>query len=262
MKNLILLASILILAACSNENGSAIESANAAEKAVAAAPVVVAAAEGTGTSEAPAGMGGMAGGERAGMGDRAGMAGGMAGAPAAAQTLADAPAGDYTIDKTHGYITFTYNHQGYSTPFLRWRDWDSTVTLDPANPSNSSVSVTIDASKVDSGVDSWDEHLVGERFFDVANHPTITFASTTLNLDAEGNGTMVGDLTIKGQTKPVTLDVTFNKSGLNRRGGGQILGFSGRGEVMRSDWGLDVAVPFVSDEVQIIIEAEYNKPAS
>lgn len=247
MKNLILVASISILAACSNENSTAIDSANAAEKSAAAAEVVAAADNAT-----PA-MGGMG---MAGMG-----MGGM-GVPAAPQKLSDAPAGDYTVDKTHGYITFTYDHQGYSTPFLRWRDWDSTVTLDPANPSNSSVTVSIDASKVDSGVDSWDEHLVGERFFDVANHPSITFASTTLNLDAEGNGTMVGDLTIKGQTHPVTLDVKFNKSGLNRRGGGQILGFSGRGEVMRSAWGLDVAVPFVSDEVQIIIEAEYNKPAS
>lgn len=248
MKNLILLASILMFAACSNENNSPIESANATETSVAGAATQVAAAADTG---APA-MG-MAGGMGMGMGG---------GAPAAPQNLADVPAGDYSVDKTHAYITFTYNHQGYSTPFLRWRDWDSTLTLDPKEPSKSSVTVAIDASKVDSGVDSWDEHLVGERFFDVANHPGITFASTSLDVDADGNGTMVGDLTIKGQTHPVTLEVTFNKAGLSRRSGAQILGFSGRGEVKRSAWGLDVAVPFVSDEVQIIIEAEYTMESS
>lgn len=175
----------------------------------------------------------------------------------ASATQSEAVSGEYAPDPKHRYITFSYLHQGFSRPMVRWRDWTGTLNWDAENPENSSVSVTIDASSVDSGVDEFDGHLRDERFFDTANHPEITFQSTSVSRTGDSTGTIAGDLTIKGETKPVTLDVTFNKGAFNERDNSYKLGFSGSTTVKRSDFGVDTYVPYVSDEVDITIETEW-----
>lgn len=171
-----------------------------------------------------------------------------------------APSGVYTPDAEHRHLLFSYNHQGYSTSFVRWRDWTGEIAWNADKPEKSSVAITIDATKVDSGVDIFDEHLRGEKFFDTAKHPTITFKSTSVKKTGPNKGTITGDLTIKGVTKPVTLDAAFNKAAFDQRGQAHKIGFSGKGVVKRSDWGLGAAVPFVGDEVTIIVEAEFLGP--
>ncbi len=178
----------------------------------------------------------------------------MDGAP----DLGDTPAGAYAVEKTHAYITFFYDHQGYSKPYLRFRSFDATLNLDPADMSKSSVNVTIDINSIDSGVDIFDEHLRGDGFFDVANHPEGTFVSTSFKPNADG-GELTGDLTLKGITKPVTMDVKFNKAGLNFRSKVPQVGFSAKTKIMRSDWDLGKYAPNVGDEVTLIIEAEFQK---
>ncbi|MEM8771066.1 MAG: YceI family protein [Pseudomonadota bacterium] len=173
-----------------------------------------------------------------------------------------AVSGVYEVDQTHRYIAFDYLHQGYSRPVLRWRDWDATLNWDAADPTKSSVEVTIDANSIDSGVDVFDGHLRGEQFFDVENHPTITFASTSLEKTGETTGKMTGDLTIKGVTKPVTLDVTLNRAAFEQRGNVYKIGFSAEGVVKRSDFGVDAYTPFVGDEVNLNIQTEFEMPAS
>lgn len=170
----------------------------------------------------------------------------------------DAPSGVYGLDKTHAYIMFHYDHQGFSKPYLRWRHWDSSLTWDNETPENSSVSVTIETSSIDTGVDIFDEHLRAERWFDVETYPEITFTSTSLTKSSDTQGTMTGDLTIKGITKPVTLDVTFNRAAKGRAPGTVKIGFSASGQIMRSEWGLGGAVPVVSDAVDLMIEVEYG----
>lgn len=179
----------------------------------------------------------------------------------ASATEFEAVSGEYAPDPKHRYITFSYLHQGFSRPMVRWRSWDGTLNWDAENPENSSVSVTIDASSVDSGVDEFDGHLRGERFFDTANHPEITFTSTSVSRTGDATGTITGDLTIKGNTKPVTLDVTFNKSAYSERGNEYKIGFSGTATVKRSDFGVDFLAPAVSDEVDIVIETEWKMSA-
>lgn len=175
---------------------------------------------------------------------------------------AAAVAGDYKTDKGHAYITFSYDHQGYSKPYLRWRDWDGELSWDPENPTASVVDVTINAASIDSGVDVFDGHLKEADFFDVENHPTITFKSTSLTTTGETTGTMIGNLTIKGVTKPVTLNVTLNRAAEDNRSNGHKLGFSAKTTVKRSDFGIDKYAPFVSDEVDVIIETEFVKPGA
>ncbi|WP_375202859.1 YceI family protein [Hyphococcus sp.] len=192
--------------------------------------------------------------------------GASVGEAASAQQTADvmefeAPSGAYEPDYKHRYITFSYFHQGYSRPWLRWDDWTGTLNWDADAPENSSVSVTIDATSINSGVDEFDGHLNGERFFDTANNPEITFASTSVEKTGANTGTITGDLTIKGVTKPATLEVVFHKGAYDERGNVYKLGFSGKTTVNRSEFGLDFAVPIVSDEVEIVIETEWVMPA-
>jgi polyisoprenoid-binding protein YceI len=179
----------------------------------------------------------------------------------AAIDLSAAPAGVYKPDPNHRAILFSYDHQGYSKTFVRWREWSGEINWNPAEPEKSTVNVTIDVNKVDSGVDLFDEHLKGDKLFDAAKHPKITFKSTSLKRRTANAGTMTGDLTIKGVTKPVTLDVTLNKAAFEQRGNLNKLGFSAKGVVKRTDFGMDYAVPFVGDEVTIVIEAEFQAPA-
>lgn len=184
-------------------------------------------------------------------------------ATALAQSPVDPSAaekGVYVTDPGHAYITFNYLHQGYSRPYLRWRSWTGMLDWDPAAPTASKIEVEIDAASIDSGVDRFDDHLKSSDFFDVDAHPKITFRSTTLETTGDATGRMTGDLTIKGVTKPVTLEVTLNRAADDDFAKAHKLGFSARGVVKRSDFGVDRYVPFVGDEIDVIIEAELVKP--
>ena len=168
--------------------------------------------------------------------------------------------GEYTAESGHRYITFSYDHQGYSRPQLRWRAWDATLNWNAEDPASSSVSVTIDVASIDSGVDVFDEHLKGDNWFDVEAHPQATFVSTAAAIVEDHSGTVTGDLTIKGVTKPVTLDVEFHKGAFEERGNAYKIGFSGTTKINRSDFELGAYVPLVGDEVDIVISAEFQLP--
>ncbi len=185
-----------------------------------------------------------------------------ASAQQAAETVQnDAVSGVYAPDAGHRYIVFSYLHQGYSRPIVRWDDWTGELDWNADAPSESSVSITIDVDSVNSGVADFDGHLKGERFFDVANYPEITFVSTDVETTGPDTGTITGDLTIKDMTKPVTLDVVFRKGAYDERNNIYKLGFSGTTTVKRSDFGVGAFVPMVSDEVDIQIETEWEMPA-
>ncbi|MGB5325230.1 MAG: YceI family protein [Pseudomonadales bacterium] len=175
--------------------------------------------------------------------------------------IADAAAGVYHLDKTHGYVTFSYSHQGYSRPWLRFRDVDATLQLDPADISQSKLQVNIDASSIDSGVDIFDEHLRGDKFFDVAKYPAIEYVATDVTTGAKANTlSIAGILTMKGVARPLALEATFNKSGLHFKTKKPQLGFSAKALLKRSEWDLGYGVPMVGDDVEVIIEAEFMQP--
>ena len=115
----------------------------------------------------------------------------------------------------------------------------------------------IKTESIDTGVDKFDDHMKSDGWMDVAKYPEATFVSTSLAKTSDRTGLMTGDLTIMGVTKPVTLDVTFNKAGEGRAPGTYKLGFSATADLLRSDWGLGKYAPAVGDEVAVIIEAEY-----
>ncbi|MEP1229446.1 MAG: YceI family protein [Litorimonas sp.] len=173
--------------------------------------------------------------------------------------ISDAPSGVYKSDLTHAYLTFQYLHQGYARPTIRWNDFEAVIDLDSENPTQSKLSVTIETDSIDSAVEAFDRHLVSDQFFDAENHPEITFVSETLVQDITGEGTLTGILTMKGVSKPVTLDVKLNKVGQHFQSKKPILGISATTQIKRSEWGLGKYTPLVGDEVDISIEAEFVK---
>ena len=100
----------------------------------------------------------------------------------ASADLSNVPSGVYTLDSSHGYITFTYSHLGFSNPRVGFNRFETKLELDSSNPENSAIGVTIDASSIDSRVAEFNDHLNGDDFFNTAEYPTITFESTKVEV--------------------------------------------------------------------------------
>jgi polyisoprenoid-binding protein YceI len=172
--------------------------------------------------------------------------------------LSALPSGTYKSEQGHAYVAFQYWHQGFSKPIIRWGTTDATVTFDAENPENSTLTVILPVDDIDTGVPLWDEHIKEEGFFDVANYPEVKFVSTDITQIKDGYGTLTGDLTIKGTTKPFTLTGTINKVGKHFRSGVDMFGVSAKGQLKRSDFGVDKYAPS-ADDIEIMIEVEFQK---
>jgi polyisoprenoid-binding protein YceI len=174
----------------------------------------------------------------------------------ASADLSNVPSGEYTLDSSHGYITFTYSHLGFSNPRVGFNRFDTKLELDSSNPENSVIEVTIDASSIDSRVAEFNDHLNGSDFFNTAEYPTITFQSTQVEVTGDNTFDVTGNLTILGTTKPVTLTTTINKAANHPMLNVPTVGVSASARLLRSEWGLGAYVPAVSDEVELSIEVE------
>jgi polyisoprenoid-binding protein YceI len=181
--------------------------------------------------------------------------------PAAAQTSLNVPAATYTIDPRHTQILFSVRHMGLSTFFSRFGHVTGTLAFDPAQPAKSALNVQIDMTNIQTHVEALDKELsIG--LFHADKFPTATFVSTQSTKTGENTGTVTGNLTIAGVTRPVTLNVTFN-GGRNSPMPLQPyrIGFDATATVKRSDFGLTHVMwsGFVSDDVNLMIECELEK---
>lgn len=161
----------------------------------------------------------------------------------------------YTIDGSHTFPSFSYNHFGLSVQVSRFNNTSGTVTLDKAARSGA-VDITIDMKSVDTGSATFDEHIQDVDFFDTANHPTATFKSTKVNFDGDKPATVEGDLTIKGITKPVTLEVTHFSNMTHPMLNKDAIGANAEVVVKRSEFNAGKHAPYVSDDVTIRIAIE------
>lgn len=175
---------------------------------------------------------------------------------------ADMPAGTYVLDKQHASVLARVRHQGFSNFTIRFGAVDATYAWDPKSPQTAEVRATIQAASFDTG-DAKEDPKLARQFLDVEKHPTITFVSTSIQHGEGNKGTILGDLTLRGVTKPVTLDVTYN----GYAGGvtGQRAGFSAMTKIKRSDFGSTYLVrpplALVGDEVELILELEFTRKA-
>jgi len=185
------------------------------------------------------------------------IAGAMVGAMTLASSSALAATTTYTLDPGHTQIVFSWNHFGFSNPTAQFGKVDGTLEFDQADPTKSSVTVTIPLASVNSNVPKLDQHLQTDEFFDSAKFPAATFKSTKVEKGATPDQLKVtGDLTLHGVTKPVTLDVTVNKVGEHPMRKAPAAGFDATATLKRSDFGITKYVPNVSDDIKIHITSE------
>lgn len=170
---------------------------------------------------------------------------------------ADEHSGTYAFDQkgAHQFITFKISHLGYSWLYGRFNDFDGEFVYDAENPENSSVNVTIDTGSVDSNHAERDKHLRSEDFLYVSEHPEATFKSKRVVLENDGEADIVGDLTLRGVTREVTLDVEMLGHG-DDPWGGYRMGFEAETEIRLEDFGIPSNLGKASEVVELEISVE------
>jgi polyisoprenoid-binding protein YceI len=173
----------------------------------------------------------------------------------------------YELDPAHSHLGFSVRHMMVSQQRGTIRGASGTLTLDRAHPSKSRVEVAIDVATINTNVTDRDNHLRGPDFFDVANHPTITFVSRDVRVEDDGQLRVTGDLTIRGTTRSVVLDAdpvsdeSKDMYGLTR------VGSSATTKISRKDFGLvwnailETGGVALADEVKITLDVQFIRKA-
>ncbi len=174
----------------------------------------------------------------------------LAAAPAVAAT------DKYAFDPAHTQILFSISHLGFSHSHGRFNTFDGSFAFDEKAPASSAINVSIDTGSIDMGSKEWDDAVKAEALLNAKKFPKMTFRSTSVAVTGDKTGIVTGDLTLLGVTKPVTLDVTYNKSGNHPYTKNMLAGFTATGTLKRSDFGMIKYLPDVGDEVSITIEVE------
>lgn len=166
----------------------------------------------------------------------------------------------YKIDPNHTNVLASWSHFGFSNPSLNFGQADGTIVYDADKISASSVQVTLPLTGLSALADEFYDHLTSADWFDAAKYPSATFKSTKVEAAGEGKLKVTGELTVKGVTKPVVLDVKLNKAGVQPLAKRAAVGFDATATVKRSEFGLGNYVPNVSDEVLLRITTEAIVP--
>ena len=175
------------------------------------------------------------------------------GAPIASRVIA----GTYAVEPSHTQLLFTVNHLGFTEYTGQFTNPTGTLVLDPKNPARDKVEIVFAIDKVSTTVPALDAHLKTAEFFDAAKFPEARFVSTKVTVQGT-NATIVGNLTLKGVTKPVVLKARFVGAGPAPMGPPTLnVGFAATTSIKRSDFGLGYGVPMVSDRVDLTINAGF-----
>lgn len=167
----------------------------------------------------------------------------------------------WTVDPAHAEIGFAVRHLMISTVRGRFGAVSGTVTVDEQNPHNSKVDVTVDIGSIDTRQEMRDNHLRSADFFDVEKYPTMHFVSKRIEGDLKGEFRVLGELTIRGITRDVTLNATL-EGRTKDPWGNERAGFSASGKINRHDFGLnwnqalETGGVMVGDEVKLTIDVE------
>jgi len=167
----------------------------------------------------------------------------------------------YTLDTTHSEVAFTVRHMMFAKVRGHFGAWQASLTYDPTEPTRSSVGVEIEAASIDTREAKRDAHLRSPDFFDAEQFPKLIFRSKRLERTGASRYDLVGDLTIRDTTREVRLAVEQAGHGKDPWGN-ERLGFSARGTLSRSEWGLtwnqalEAGGVLVSDKVELEVEAQ------
>ena len=173
----------------------------------------------------------------------------------------------WAIDPTHAELAFAVRHLMLSTVRGRFGSVNGTIMVDENDPKSATIDVTIDVTSIDTRQQARDDHLRSADFFDAANHPEIHFVSKRIEGDVTKTFKVVGDLTIRGTTREVTLDVTFEGRAKDPWGNDRA-GFSATGKLNRHDYGLNWNLALeaggvtVGAEVKLTLDVEIVRQAA
>lgn len=166
-------------------------------------------------------------------------------------------ADDYVIDKKgmHASIQFKISHLGFSWLYGRFNDFNGEFSFDKANPDASKVKVTINTASVDSNHAERDKHLRSDDFLDVEKFPQASFVSTSFTMKDEKTAVLKGDFTLRGVTKPITIDVEYIGEGKDPWGGYRV-GFEGSTRIALADYGIPKDLGPAARELDLILNIE------
>jgi polyisoprenoid-binding protein YceI len=167
----------------------------------------------------------------------------------------------YSFDKVHSRIGFAVSHLGFSMSHGVFRDFDGFFVYDPEDLSTARVEVTVSIDSIEMGNALWNRTMLGGKWLDAKTHPTMRFVGTELTRTADDRGSLRGELTLRGVTRPIAFAVQFNRAGVHPYTGLHVVGFSATGSLNRSDFGLVEALPEVGDQVEITLEVEGTRRA-
>ncbi|MFE2643036.1 YceI family protein [Streptomyces nigra] len=189
--------------------------------------------------------------------------------PAAAVAVAPelaALTGDYTIDPAHSTLGFVARHAMVTNVKGKFLDFSGSLHLDGSNPAASTASLDIKMDSIDTGSADRDGHLKSADFFKTDEFPTMTFRSTEAEALGGDDYRITGDLTILGTTRPITIDLEFNGAAKDPFGNERV-GFEGKAEILRSEWGLtwnaalETGGVLVSDKIKLNFDISAIKNA-
>ncbi|WEQ59570.1 YceI family protein [Novacetimonas hansenii] len=174
-------------------------------------------------------------------------------------SAAQAQSGTYDVEPGHTQVGFSVLHFGFTNYLGIFSNVSGTLILDPKNPTTSKLSVTIPVDSVQTTSSKLNDELKGTQWFDAAKFPNATFESTSIHVTGRNDALVAGNLTLHGVTKPETLKVHFIGAGINALDKKYTTGFEATGTLKRSDFGVKMYVPYVSDEVQLRINGAFEK---
>lgn len=186
----------------------------------------------------------------------------LAGSPASAQVVTNATqaqSGTYDVEPGHTQVGFSVLHFGFTNYLGVFSNVSGTLNLDTQHPASSKLSVTIPVDTVQTTSTKLNEELKGDQWFDTTKFPNATFESTSVRINGRNDATVTGNLTLHGVTKPETLQVHFIGAGVNALDKKYTTGFEATGTIKRSDFGVKMYVPYVSDDVQLRIAGAFEK---
>lgn len=167
--------------------------------------------------------------------------------------------GDYTIDTAHSTIGFTVRHAMVTNVKGKFNDFSGSLHLDGSDPSASTASIDVKMDSIDTGSEDRDGHLKSADFFKIEEFPTMTFRSTKAEALGDEDYRITGDLTVLGTTKPLTIDLEFNGAAKDPFGNERV-GFEGKAEIKRSEWGLtwnaalETGGVLISDKIKLTFD--------
>ena len=166
----------------------------------------------------------------------------------------------WKLDPTHSAVEFSARHMMFTTVKGRFSDIDGTITVDGDSPASAVVNATMKVASIDTRTEQRDAHLRSADFLDAEHFPDVTFSSTSIR-GGKDKFALTGNLTIRGTTRPVTLDVTYEGTGKDPWGG-ERMGFAADGKIDRREFGLtwnqvlEAGGVLVSNEIKIHIDAQ------